>query len=337
VRGFYFIYSPADTLCRFFITSLDITLQRLQEATRVCGHVPRTCFQRAVTCIEIHRHELQIDKVIARFRPPFSMIDTDKPNPADISHTVFQLHRTPGSSTLVEAHVRPVSEIAKKKIDAYVKSQSAKHRYEFYLRMRSLSPAYAGTMFEEAVHACLKTITKPERFILHSLEDESTLEINFSPDISFETFTSMAMFTTLLEKAVLEKKSCYLQPAIPNHASFDSYLYLHDMNQDLGRLFFVQTTGGREHPIAISGCMRAQTALPPKTLLKRFRPSKDHKWDIVFIVPEDTAAPFRQQRFVVPENTAAKKKKNMKDTWVSKTTQYVLRLPVQRAMGVDDS
>jgi hypothetical protein len=192
-------------------------------------------------------------------------------------------------------------------------------------------------MFKDGVRAYLPSITKPEHFILHSLEGKSMLKINFPPDISFKTFSSMPMFTTLLEKAVKEKKSYYLKPAFPDHPSFDFYLYLPNINWNRGRLFFVQVAYGIDHPIAISGCLCAQTALTHTTSLEHFQPLKDHKWDIVFIVPEDTAAPFHQQRFKVLEGTPFEKKKDMIDTWDSRTTQYVLKLQVQWAMGVADS
>ena len=40
--------SPAYTIYRLFLASIDITLKRFQEASRICGYIPRQCFEAAV-------------------------------------------------------------------------------------------------------------------------------------------------------------------------------------------------------------------------------------------------------------------------------------------------
>ena len=53
-----------DTLCRHFITRFDITLRRLQAATHVCGHIPRTCFEAAQSLNNLRGHEAKLRNAI---------------------------------------------------------------------------------------------------------------------------------------------------------------------------------------------------------------------------------------------------------------------------------
>jgi hypothetical protein len=331
VRGFCLADSPADALYSFFISRHDITLQRLQAATHVCGHVPRTCFGAIGSLHQIRSSEAKLRNAI---------IDDFKGVKAGgdkVSYSVYEVKPVSPSRLFELSTIQPVSEFAKLTIRAQVLMRcSAKERYDYYMKMQSSSSLYAGNIFEDAVHAYFKSITKPTVFSLRSLNNKESIQITFSPDISFETFSTMRMFSALLTTAVEQERSCYLQPDVPNHESFDAYLYLHDVGTS-GCLFFIQVSRSGRNSIAISGCKKVQLALTIRSSIAKFRSTKNHPWPIVFAESQDIAASFRHPQTFRPPRTSEEDKENEIKTWVPKTTQYVLEIPVMNSMGVTDS
>jgi hypothetical protein len=49
VRAFHLINSPAHTIYRLFLASIDITLKQFQKTTRICRQHTRRCFEAAVS------------------------------------------------------------------------------------------------------------------------------------------------------------------------------------------------------------------------------------------------------------------------------------------------
>ena len=122
-------------------------------------------------------------------------------------------------------------------------------------------------------------------------------------------------------------------PSVAN-SSFDSYLYLHDMNQPhTSKLLPVQVATG-EHATTVPGYQKTERALRLRTTLECLRPKKTNKWIVLFVVPDDIAASFGPQKLKVPKGTPTVKRENLRENWVSKTTQYVLAVPPRQLMVV---
>ena len=49
VRVFRLSKSPAYTVYRLFLASIDITLERFHQTSHICGYAPRQCFEAAVS------------------------------------------------------------------------------------------------------------------------------------------------------------------------------------------------------------------------------------------------------------------------------------------------
>jgi hypothetical protein len=109
VRGFCLADSPADALCSFFISRHDITLQRLQSATHVCGHVPRTCFG-AIGSL----HQIQSEEVKMRHTINGAFENGDQASGDKVSHTVYEVKPVSPSRLFELSTIQPVSEFGRK-------------------------------------------------------------------------------------------------------------------------------------------------------------------------------------------------------------------------------
>jgi hypothetical protein len=111
--------------------------------------------------------------------------------PSDsVIHRVFKIRPTSVLRSFLQSEVRPVSKMAQQYLRTELVAQSAEERYAFYMKMRSLSSPYAGTMFEDGVQAFLTSLAEPTSFTIRSLEDppSESFQITFPPHTSCSFF-----------------------------------------------------------------------------------------------------------------------------------------------------
>jgi hypothetical protein len=111
-----------------------------------------------------------------------------------------------------------------------------------------------------------------------------------------------------------------LVPLNPNFPAVDSILY------DPGEVFTgIQVTIRNEHPVAILGLKHVQGRLKLNGLLTHLWPSTmGNHWHLIFVVPADTAASFKQQVF--KQDTGG-------NEWARKVDQYMLSIKEDALWG----
>jgi hypothetical protein len=239
-----------------------------------------------------------------------------------IPHRLFEIYPAPASRSWESCLVRPVSEWAFDQLLTEMESQDERAAFKLYQQIQGTTDAaaFCGKIWERQVHKFFRSIQKPTPFRIFSLVDrDHYLDIEFSSDTSHHAFGPNQEFGGLLASSVKDQKSCYLKPLNQNFATFDSFLYQHGFNHghnDFQPLLGFQITDASDHPISLSGLTTTQTAcrlaIPE---LKALRPSAQHKWIVVFVVPASMEAAFRVQN-IKPESKH----------WESKIAQYVMGL-----------
>lgn len=325
VRLFRSINSPAYPIYRFFLADIDITLDRFQETTRICGTTPRRCFEAAVSPGKLVATADQIIGAIRQHRELKNAI-TDAHAGKPI-HCAFEVCPSSNSRYWDSCSLRPISDWALSQIMAELDQQDLNAAYRFYQTTQGTrdSATLGGKMFEYKVHKFFRSITKPRRFTICSLANRATtFDIEFSSKTKHLTFGATQYFAGQLASSITDSTSCYLRPLSPIFPTFDSFLYQCTMSQPgYQPLIGLQVTGARDHPISSKGLEEIQTCLKPKIPdLKALRPTVAAKWIILFVVPESMMASF------VSQSITAKKSGH----WEQKTAQFVLGLPEEEVM-----
>jgi hypothetical protein len=305
----------------------DITLKRFQEAARVCGLIPRLCFEVALSPTRLENAELSIINGITQCKDLVAAI-SDVHGDQPVPHRAFEICPSPKSRSWEACRVRPVSDWAFHQIVAALDRRDNDAAYRFYKAIQGTPDGamIRGKLWETKVHKFFSSITRPKNFHILSLNDRSTsFDIELSSSTVRQNFESVQNFAGLLASFVKNEQSCYLKLLSPTFPTFDSFLYQHGMSQPgCQPLIGLQITDACDHPISIKGLADIETSLKPKVPeLRSLRPTVARKWIILFVVPEPMATSFVEQRF-----KDAKKSAN----WGVKTTQYVLGLPEQEVM-----
>jgi len=142
--------------------------------------------------------------------------------------------------------------------------------------------------------------------------------IEFSPDVSHETFGSHQDFGEQLASSVKNNKSCYLKPTEWNLTTFHSFLYQPGFNHPGFQPLGLQMTDVQHHDISLKS---PQTLVIPE--LNALRPTAKRKWIIIFVVPASVGASFEVQKF----EDGAKH-------WEPKMAQYILQLQEEEVWKV---
>jgi hypothetical protein len=326
VRLFCSINSPTHLIYRLFLAGVDITLERIEATTRICGNNPRRCFDAAVSLATL---SAATDEVLSAIKESQKLNDAvARAHAGQPIHRAFDIYPSSQSRHWESCLVQPISDWALSQIMAELDRQGADAAYNFYQNIQGSrdSAALGGKMFENKVHKFFRSITEPRIFTICSLENRSTtFDIEFSSRMTHHTFGAGQRFAGQLTSSIAGRKSCYLRPLSPIFPTFDSFLYQHEFSQPSCQpLIGFQITAAHDHPISVKGLAAVQTCLTPNIPeLKALRPAITAKWIILFVVPEPMMASFVQQRFKDAEKCAH---------WQQKTTQYVLGLPEEEVM-----
>ena len=286
----------------------------------MCGYIPRACFAAAVSPEGLSTAKATIHNAIK---------GTEKLADAVVGvHGAQLIHRAflivPGSNTnryWESCVAEPVSDWAFSDILTELDERGTNEAYNFYRMIQGGDGAgLSGKMFEKKVHRFFRSINQPKSFTIRSLDNRSTtFNITFSSETVHHTFSTLQRLAGELVLSANRCTSCYLVPESPVFATFDSFLYQHNVSQhDCSSLIGFQITTASKHPISMKGLADVQKCLNRQfPELKALRPTKATKWIILFVVPESVAGSFVRQGF-----EGAKK-----GDWSVKTTQYILGLP----------
>ncbi|KIL65077.1 hypothetical protein M378DRAFT_162321, partial [Amanita muscaria Koide BX008] len=238
-----------------FLQSNDITLKRLQEASCICGNIPRECFAAAVSPLHLSSAKDRIRHAIVQTDNLSRTIINMKVGGETVIHRAFQICPLSEGRLWNNCLVEPVSDWAFSEMMDVLDKRRAGSAYEFYLCRNGA--ALAGRAFENHLHEFLKTSSRT--FTIESLDDRSaTLEIRFTSDT--KRFGDMKCFSGHLALSVKSETSCYLQPLSPVFPSFDSFLYQPGISQSgFSRLIALQATTAANHAIKIKGLEDVQT------------------------------------------------------------------------------
>ncbi len=303
-----------------FLQSADITLKRLQEASRICGNIPRPCFEAAASpaCLRYATNEIR-DAIKNTEDLSNAVI---KVNSGDKIHRAFQVRPSSEDRFWNTCPVEPVSDWALSEIMADLHRRTVDAAYRFYRVIRvPSSSVLCERMLETYLHPFLQT---PQTFTIESLDNRSTtLEIHLTSNIN--TFRDMKYFSSHLASSVKSNKSCYLQPLSPVFPSFNSFLYQAGISQSgFSPVIALQVTTAAKHAINIKGLENVQNLLKSQVPeLKTLRPIKARKMIILFVVPDTLGATFAKQEITGKDPEELKH-------WYDKTAQYVLTLSERR-------
>ena len=138
--------------------SNDITLKRLQEASRICGNIPRECFAAAVSSLALCDAKDAIKNAINQTKNLSESIINMRVGGETVIHRVFQIrplfkHRL-WNSSLAE----PVSHWAFSEMMDALDNRRAGSAYEFYCAIKGCGDsALSGKIFGHHFHKFLET------------------------------------------------------------------------------------------------------------------------------------------------------------------------------------
>jgi hypothetical protein len=312
---------PLLTIHRLFLQMTDITLKRLQQASLICGNIPRTCFEAAMSLTDICEAEDVIKNAIEDTKDLFKVTSNiQNGDDRHITHRAFQVHPKSSDNRFWHNSVaKPVSAWAFFQMLNVLHRRNRGDAYRLYCKIKAYpeSSQLRGNMFEHYLHPYLKC---PRTFTIKSLDDgAATLRVDFI--VNADNHLSFTYLSEELVLSVKSNKSHYLRPGSPVFPSFDSFLYQPE-NSHLGfsPLIALQVTTAAKHEIKLKGLMDIGSALQ-NPYLENLRPERNRKMIILFVVPDDLEPSFRTQKI-----HGAKKEVG---PWYNKTAQYVLGLPVQ--------
>jgi hypothetical protein len=302
-----------------FLQSNDITLKRLQEASRICGNIPRECFAAAVSPRALCYAKATIRNAIVQTKKLAHTINKMRGGGETAIHRVFQIRPSYKEGLWNSSFVEPVSDWAFSEMMDVLDKRGAVAAYDFYCGIKGGSDgaALARKSFEYNLHKLLKKST--QTFTIQSLDDgAATLHIQFTSDAKY--FGDKRCFSGHLASSVESKTSCYLQPLSPVFPSFDSFLYQPRVSESgFSPLIALQATTAAKRDIKLKGLEDLQTSLKPNiSALKHLRPTIEKKMIILSVVPaRDTL------RMTFAKQTI----EGAKPSWYRRTAQYILALP----------
>jgi hypothetical protein len=343
VRVFRLINSSAHSFYRLFLTDADITLKRFNDATHICGYIPRQCLRAAYspeTLSAVTEEVRGAIRATTNLKDAIMSVSTGEP-----IHRAFEMYPSLKNRAWIHCLVRPVSDWAFSEMIAELDRRGAAAAYELYHGIKGSSSAatLAGNMFEAKVHAFFQCILTPRRFMVRpvlpvdkrstALDKRSTtfdkrsnsFDIEFSSDTTHLSFGPKQDFMGQLTSFVNDdNKSCYLKPLSSTFATFDSFLYQPGLpRSDCQPLIGFQVTTAKTHPIKVIGLQDLQACLNPTVPeLEALRPTTNKKLIILFVVPESRAASWVKMPFKGKDQ-----EKDPGKVWEGKTIQYVLGLP----------
>ena len=176
-----------------FLESQDITLKRLQEASRICGNIPRECFTAAESPDTLQYAKETIQGAIKETDDWCAAINKTRVGGETIIHRIFQLRPSREHRRWNDCFVEPVSDLVLTEIMDALDERRTDAAYELYCAFKGCSDGntLAGKLFEHRLHPYLKK-SSHRTFTIQSLDNPSaTLDIRSLPTQSvLETIKS---------------------------------------------------------------------------------------------------------------------------------------------------
>jgi hypothetical protein len=131
VRVFRLSNSPAYTVYRLFLASIDITLERFHQTSHICGYTPRQCLGAAVSPDSLRRATQAITTAIKNIK---ELSDTlASVQGGETVHRAFQIRPSPESRGWNSYLTEPVSVWAFSQMMTDLDRRSMDAAYTFYL------------------------------------------------------------------------------------------------------------------------------------------------------------------------------------------------------------
>jgi len=225
-RLFRLINLPAYPIYRFFLADIDITLDRFQEITRICGTTPCQCFEAAVSPGQLSATANQIIGGIKQHQKLRNAITNA--HAGEPIHRAFEACPSSNSRYWDNSFLRPISDRPLSQIMAELDQQGADAAYRYYQAIQGSrdSATLGGKMFEHKVHKFFRSITESRRFTVYSrVNCSTTFDIEFPSRTKHVTFGATQCFAGQLASSITDCTTCYLRPLPPIFPTFDSFLY----------------------------------------------------------------------------------------------------------------
>ena len=296
----------------------DITLQRFQAATDICGFVPREFLKAVKSPSTLGKAKQVIRDAIKSCRDIASAMD-DFIGDLKVPHCAFLLCPGDEQRTQLNCLVKPVSDWAMDCIDATLDERSEDAAYKLYVRLEGSPSAasFRGTLWERRVHRYFRSLPTPWSFTIRALSDSSTLEWGPFEDMNFFNFVPGQMLAGHLAQCVAAGNPGYLRPVSSNFTSFDCIVY-----RPTDALAGLLVTTTHKHLVKAKGLEGVQALLSPRNpLLSSLRPTVGKPWIILFVVPSPMNSSYITQQI-----------DGGSPIWLRKTAQYVLGLDVQKVL-----
>jgi hypothetical protein len=161
VRVFCLSNLSADTFYRLFLAEVDITLKRFNDATHICGYIPRQCLKATSSPNALLTTTNEIKSAITettKLRHAITSVSSGKP-----IHRLFQIYPSLPSRDWGQYFIRPISDWALSEMLAELDLRDAGAAYTLYQRIKGSIHAaeLAGRMFETRVHEFFRSTLAP--------------------------------------------------------------------------------------------------------------------------------------------------------------------------------
>ena len=301
-------------------------------AAKICGNVPRQCFQAARSDALREEAAAAILKGISEIEDIGTIMEGVRGYRL-LPHHVFEIYPRHDTRNFSLCQFRLVSEWALDQLLAEQDEREENGAYKFYQSIQSTTEAAGlrGQIWERRVHKYFRRI-EPTTFQITSLDDRSTtFDIKMSGEM-FKDFGSIQQFQGHLATCVRAGQSGYLKPLSRSFATLVSLFYAHDFaEQGYQPLMGCQMTEAYTHSLSITGYETVQKSLKPSVPeLASLRPSTSMKWITIFVVPEPMGQTFTKQSY---KGTECKGQASRK-TWDSRIAQFVLELNKDLVWGM---
>ncbi|KIM44988.1 hypothetical protein M413DRAFT_25378 [Hebeloma cylindrosporum] len=282
-------------LTGIFLYVMDVTYARLNAARKHLGNDPRCGFCASLSSSYF---EEQVESITANITAVAASTDIGSLiydiRIGGTSSQLFQIY-TNDNRQSENCHIEQVSDWSfNRLLDKYEQWRTVNAGRDFFNVFRT-QPRITTFVWERQF---FRFIQSPRTFVLRSLDDPSectTCEWEFSGDAEHQTFES-GSFPAGLQALIEDKTSGHLKP-LSSAGPVSDALAVYQPS----RLIFLQFKRGNvesDDSRIVSGFERVQRWLKlecPHS--SHLHPSESRPWMIISIVPEESAASFKQQSF----------------------------------------
>lgn len=283
-----------------FLYEFDTTPSRLANSIRLFGRSPPVCFAAATgsngAAVALNNIKSAVQGV-----PDIPAALLSYRMGTSVLHTLLEVIPQDERRLWVSVAVRPVSGLALDLLFHDQVERSGQSVYDLYSESRTdlwRAATFIEMTWERVLHRYLSQVQGHfELTPLDSSHPPYTLHLSQPFHIYDACSTDVAFRSTLLKAFDSDgsvTQSCYAYADTP---ALDSVAIV-------GSNFLgFQMAIGSTHSMKLIALQRAQRWLKIGTPLEKFRPSKDNKWNIIFMVPSTLKGKFPLQS--IDDNTAS--------------------------------